>query len=617
MSEYALTCENLHAPFSPSPFFDRPYTFNCQLETAKSLVNFRPNRTLIALHFWVQCIRLKYENHHARYEETFLLVPPKSSRKSAKTRTASPKSSTSPKAPRITYATLKITPKDDEAYDKAVALVRNKLGSHFTMYLNGEHWVSTGEAMPHPSPIDTQIIVSYFPRGTRDDAKSAISAARDAYPAWSAMPYKDRIAILRKAANLIIEWRYELSAWMAFEVGKNRAESLAEVNESAELIRYYCDQMEANKGFVKPLESPGPKQKTVSVLRPYGVWAVIAPWNFPLALATGMTAGALVAGNTVVFKPSSESPVLGHELCTALVKAGIPRGAFNFVTGPGGTVGAELQENSGVDGLVFTGSKEVGLNVYHGFAKTYPKPVITEMGGKNPAIVTATADLDQAAEGVVRAAFGFGGQKCSACSRVYVDDRVKNRFLELLKGYTEKLVKLGDPTQKETFLGSVINKAALETYLRAAEEAKRDGGRFVHGGRALTNVQFANGYFAEPAIVDDLPVNHRFFKDELFVPFLVVAGVESFEEAMKLANDSEYGLCAGIYTKDEKEMQTFFSNIQAGVTYANRRAGATTGAWPGINSFGGWKGSGSTGKSGLGPYYVQQFMREQSRWIVG
>ena len=470
--------------------------------------------------------------------------------------------------------------------------------------------------MEHRSPIDTRIVVSSFPKGTRDDVKSAISAARDALPKWSALSYKDRMIILRKAADRIIEHRYELSAWMAFEVGKNRAESLAEVNEAAELIRYYCDQMEANKGFLKPLESPGLKQETFSILRPYGVWAVIAPWNFPLALSTGMAAGALVAGNTVVFKPSSDSPVLGHELSKSLLDAGIPRGAFNFVTGPGATVGAELQENSGVDGLVFTGSKEVGMNVYHSFARNYPKPVITEMGGKNPAIVTASADLDQAAEGVMRAAFGFGGQKCSACSRVYVDQRVKEKFLKLLKEYTEKFVKIGDPTRKETFLGPVINKAAVETYSKAVEEAKRDGGHFIHGGNVLSKADFGYGYFVEPAIVEGLPVEHRLFRDELFVPFLTVAGVESFEEAMRLANDSEYGLCAGIYTKNKKEMQVFFDHIEAGVTYANRRSGATTGAWPGVNSFGGWKGSGSTGKSGLGPYYVQQFMREQSRWIV-
>jgi 1-pyrroline-5-carboxylate dehydrogenase len=521
-----------------------------------------------------------------------------------------------PKVPRITYATLKVTPDDDRAYEDAVAKVKTKLGGHFTMLINGEKWVSTGEEMAHASPVEKRIIVSYFPKGTRDDVKVAIAAAREAYPKWAATPYKDRVAILRKVAELIIERRYELSAWMAFEVGKNRAESLAEVNEAAELIRYYCTQMELNKGFLRPLESPGPGQETHSILRPYGVWAVIGPWNFPLALTTGMSAGALVAGNTVVFKPSSDSPVLGYELCRAFVDGGIPRGVYNIVTGPGGTVGSELRENPGVDGLVFTGSKDVGMDVYHNFAKAYPKPVIAEMGGKNPAIVTANADLDQAAEGVMRAAFGYGGQKCSACSRVYVDQRVKDKFLELLKSYTQKYVKVGDPTRKETFLGPIINKAAVETYLRAADEARRDGGKFLYGGNVLGGSEYENGYFVEPAIVDGLPPTHRLFKEELFVPFVLIAGVESLDVALKLANDTEFGLCAGIYTRNKKEMQSFFDEIQAGVTYANRRAGATTGAWPGVNSFGGWKGSGSTGKSGLGPYYVQQFMREQSQWIV-
>jgi len=511
---------------------------------------------------------------------------------------------------------LKITPKDDQEYDHAVASIRSKLGIHLTMLVNGERWTGTGEELAHASPVDTRTIVSYFSKGTRDDARAAIDAATDAFPEWSSTPYKDRVEILRKAADLIIERRYELAAWMAFEVGKIRAEALAEVNEAAELIRYYCDQMALNKGFVKPMEPPAPGQETFSVLRPYGVWAVIAPWNFPLALATGMAAGALVAGNTVVFKPSSESPVLGYELCRALSDARIPRGVFNFVTGPGSTVGAELQDNPKIDGLVFTGSKAVGLNLYHSFAKEYPKPVITEMGGKNPAIVTANADLDQAAEGVMRAAFGFGGQKCSACSRVYVDQAVRDKFMELLLAYTEKTVRIGDPTRKETFLGPVINRAAVDSYAEAADEARRDGGRVLFGGQVLTSGDFQYGYFVQPTIVDGLPSSHRLFKDELFVPFLVVASVSSFNEAMTLANDTEYGLCAGIYSKDSDEVNRFFDRIAAGVTYSNRRAGATTGAWPGINSFGGWKASGSTGKNGLGPYYVQQFMREQSRWIV-
>jgi 1-pyrroline-5-carboxylate dehydrogenase len=520
------------------------------------------------------------------------------------------------KVPRITYATLTITPKDDEAYDRAVTKVRANLGAHYSMYINGEKWSSTGEEVGHRSPINTNLVVSYFPKGGRDDAKAAIDAARDAFSAWSSRTYAKRISILKRAADILLQRSYELSALMAFEVGKNRSESLAEVNESVELIRYYCEQMEANRGFAKLLESPGPRQETVSLLRPYGVWAVVAPWNFSLALSAGMTVGALVAGNTVVYKPSSESPVLGYEMSRALAEAGIPRGAFNLVTGPGGTVGAELQENSHVDGFVFTGSKEVGMKLYHQFSSAYPKPIITEMGGKNPAIVCATADLDQAAEGIVRAAFGFGGQKCSACSRVYVDHDVKERFVASLKGYTGRHVKVGDPTRKGTFLGPIINKSAVDTYAGAASEAGNAGGHFVCGGEVLQTGEFAHGYYVEPAIVDGLPATHRLFKEELFLPFLVVAETQSLSEALKLANESEYGLCAGIYTKKRKEMDAFFDQIQAGVTYVNRRAGATTGAWPGVNSFGGWKASGSSGKSGLGPYYVQQFMREQSRWIV-
>ena len=520
------------------------------------------------------------------------------------------------KVPRITYATLKITPDDDRAYDQAVEQVRARLGSRFAMYVNGERWIGTGEEVSHASPVDASVVVSNFPKGTREDAKAAIDAARDAQGKWSEKGYKERVKVLRKAADLIVDRRYELSAWMAWEVGKNRAESLAEVNEAAELIRYYCDQMEQNKGFTRSMEPPGPNQQTITVLRPYGVWAVIAPWNFPIALSTGMTAGALVAGNSVVFKPSSESPVLGYELTRAYIDAGVPAGAFNLVTGPGGTVGVELQESRKVDGLIFTGSLAVGLGLYHGFAKTYPKPVIAEMGGKNPAIVTSKANVDEAAEGVVRAAFGFGGQKCSACSRVYVEKPVKQKFMSALTDYVKKLAVVGDPTKKETFLGPVINQGAVDTYLQAAEEARR-GGVFASGGNRLKDKVFEKGYFVEPAVVDNLPVTHRLFKDELFVPFLVVGTIDSLDEGLRLANDSEYGLCAGIYSHDKGEVEKFFNTIQAGVTYSNRRAGATTGAWPGVNSFGGWKGSGSTGKNGLGPYYVQQFMHEQSRWIVG
>ena len=250
-------------------------------------------------------------------------------RKKTKSKT---KSKASAKVPRITYATLKVTPGDDKAYDEAVEQARAKLGNHYQMFINGEKRAATGEEMVHVCPIDTRIIVSYFPKGTSDDVKAAIAAAREAYPKWAATPYKDRIGILRKAADLMIERRFELSAWMAFEVGKNRAESLAEVHEAAELVRYYCEQMEINKAFLRPLESPGPGQETESMLRPFGVWAVIGPWNFPLALTTGMSTGVLAAGNTAVFKPSSDSPLLGYELCRAFVDAGVNEGSAELIS---------------------------------------------------------------------------------------------------------------------------------------------------------------------------------------------------------------------------------------------------------------------------------------------
>lgn len=519
------------------------------------------------------------------------------------------------KLPRITYATLAVSPEDDRRYDAAVEKVRTELGRHYTNFVNGQARTSTAGEFAHHSPVNNHWVVSYFPNGTREDTRAALQAARQAFEMWRAIDYRDRIKILRRAADLIIERRYELSAWMAFEVGKNRAEALAEVNEAAELIRYYCEQTEEHKGFVLPLESPGPGQKTMSVLRPYGVWAVIAPWNFPFALATGMSAGALVAGNTIVFKPSSEAPVAGYEIYRAFADAGVPHGVFNLMVGPGSTVGAELQDNPGVDAMIFTGSYEVGIKLYKNFATQFPKPVIAEMGGKNPAIVCASADLDIAAEGVMRAAFGFGGQKCSACSRVYVDNRVKDQFIQLLVEYTTQRVQVGDPTKKETFMGPVINRAALDVFLASVDEARQSGGIFHCGGTRLTDGDLANGYFVSPTIVE-LSKTHRLFQAELFLPLVVIAGVDSFEEAMTEANNSLYGLCAGIYSRNQNEIDYFFEHIQAGVTYANRRAGATTGAWPGVNSFGGWKGSGTTGKGALGPYYVQQFMREQSRWLV-
>ncbi|HTS14371.1 MAG TPA: aldehyde dehydrogenase family protein, partial [Candidatus Sulfotelmatobacter sp.] len=277
-------------------------------------------------------------------------------------------------------------------------------------------------------------------------------------------------------------------------------------------------------------------------------------------------------------------------------------------------VGAELQENPGVDGLIFTGSFEVGFGLYKHFARVYPKPVIVEMGGKNPAIVTRHADLDEAAEGIMRAAFGFTGQKCSANSRVYVERPVHDELVRRLVEKTEALT-VGDPVQRQNWMGPLIDERAVKRYAQAVEEARRDGAIFT-GGERLTQDGLDRGFFVEPTVVGHLPPDHRLFRDELFVPFTAVAPVDSLEEALGRANDTVLGLTAGLYSEDTGEITRFLDEIEAGVVYVNRRAGATTGAWPGVQPFGGWKGSTATGKAGGGFYYVQQFMREQSQTIV-
>jgi 1-pyrroline-5-carboxylate dehydrogenase len=517
---------------------------------------------------------------------------------------------------KITYATLSAdNPELQEAFDRAVERVRGELGRTYPMLIGSELRTSD-QTFEHRSPIDTDIVVSRFPVGTRQDVRDAVAAARAAFPGWRDLGWRKRLEIIRAAADLISERQFDYGALMSFEVGKNRLEALGDVEETADLLRYYADQMETHDGFVKPMGSLSPEEHTRSVLKPHGVWAVISPFNFPMALAGGPAAGALIAGNTVVMKPSSDAPLMGWKFVETLREAGIPDGVVNFVTGPGDTVGAELEENPGVDGMVFTGSYDVGMRLYRNFTRDYPRPIITEMGGKNPAIVTASADLDVAAEGVARSAFGFDGQKCSANSRVYVDRRVAAEFVQKL-GERARAIQVGDPTTRENWMGPVINARSLRKFTDAVAEARRDGGTIVAGGEVLDSGAEARGYFPTPTVVTGLPADHRLFRDELFVPFVVVAEVDSLDEALRLANDTAYGLTAGIFSAERSEIEQFLSTIQAGVTYVNRRSGATTGAWPGIQSFGGWKGSGSSGKSGLGPYYVMQFMREQSQTVMG
>jgi len=515
---------------------------------------------------------------------------------------------------KITYATMSGDALDDlhRELDGAIERVKSSFGRSYPLVIDGRE-VRAASEFDDRSPIDTRILLGTFQSASREQTREAIAAAKRAYPAWSARPWQERVALLKKAADGIRERRWELSALMGYEAGKNRLECVGDVEESADLIEYYCNQIEAHHGFETVLGVLGPNEENTSVLRPYGVWAVISPFNFPLALAAGPAGGALVAGNTVVFKPASATPLLGYKLLEVMRDAGIPAGVFNFITGGGGTAGQELIDNLDVDGIVFTGSKDVGMHLLRDNAtRKVPRPLIIEMGGKNPAIITASADLDKATDGVMRSAFGAQGQKCSACSRVYLSKPIRDEFVRLLVEKTKK-IKIGNPLDRNVYLGPVINEDAVTTYEKAIALATRDGGRILAGGRRLTGGEFEHGHFVEPTLIDGLPTSHPLFSEELFVPITVLGDVATLDEAIDLANSTEYGLTAGIFSEDDKDIQRFFDRIQAGVTYVNRRAGATTGAWPGINSFGGWKASGSTGRGTGGPYYVQQFMREQSR----
>ncbi|MEK6720693.1 MAG: aldehyde dehydrogenase family protein [Chloroflexota bacterium] len=516
---------------------------------------------------------------------------------------------------KITYATLRADNEElHRMYEEGVLGARAALGGHHRNYVNGE-WRDGDGTFEVRSPIDSAISLGTFARGTRRDVVEAIAAARAAQPAWAATPWRERLAIMRRAGDLISERLMHYSALMAIEVGKNRIEALGEVEESADLIRYYAQTMEDNDGFDHPMGNLGDETvHTRSILRPHGVFGVISPFNFPMALAAGPTSAAMMAGNTVVFKPSSASPLSAVKLIEAYVDAGVPAGVVNLVMGPGETVGQELQDNPGIDGIVFTGSYEVGMGIFRDFSTSWPRPCIVEMGGKNPAIVTRNADLEEAAEGIMRSAFGFGGQKCSANSRVYVERPVHDELVRLLVEKTEALT-IGDPLVRENWLGPVVDQRAVDRHQAAVADARRDGTVFI-GGERLTDGDLARGHYVEPTVVGNLPADHRLFSDELFAPFTAVHAVDSLDEAIQLANDVVYGLTAGVYSEDAAEVQQFLDRIEAGVLYVNRRAGATTGAWPGIQAFGGWKGSGSTGKAGLSMYYVAQFMREQSHTVV-
>jgi 1-pyrroline-5-carboxylate dehydrogenase len=519
---------------------------------------------------------------------------------------------------KLTYATMFNPPEEmHKGFDKAVVALKQNLGKEYGMIIDGKE-VFADEKFEVRSPINTEWVLGVMQKGNATHAQMAIAAARRAAPAWGRTPWQKRVALVRKASKLIEKRIFDLGAAMAMNVGKNRMESLGDVQETADLMYYSAQMMEENNGFVKPMgKDPlvGYDATNISVLKPYGVWLVVSPFNFPFALTGGPTGAALVAGNTVVIKPATDTAWIVRLYADCLRDAGFPDGVVNFVTGPGSTIGQALVDSPEFDGATFTGSFDVGMKLFRDFAnRNYVRPVVLELGGKNPAIVSRNANLEDAATGIVRSAFGLQGQKCSAASRVIVEAPVYDALVAKLKAKAEALI-LGDPTERSVTTGPVINKSSYKDFKDFNEEINQSGGNFLTGGNVKTGGDFDKGYFCEPTFVTDLPFSHRLWQYEMFLPITTIGKVDSLDEAMKIANSVNYGLTAGFYG-NATEVKWFFDNIEAGVTYANRPQGATTGAWPGFQPFGGWKGSGASGKNGGGYYYVQLYMHEQIQTLI-
>jgi 1-pyrroline-5-carboxylate dehydrogenase len=519
----------------------------------------------------------------------------------------------------VTYETFAAADEDARAFSAALGLLAGRLGERHPFHVDGAPRMGDGW-IEERSPADSRVVIGEFACATMDDFDRAVTAARRFAPEWTATEWHERVRIVAGVSAAVAARRHELAAILAYEIGKPLLEALGEVDECVVLVDWYCAQMAANGGFALEMGpaagAAAPRGEHVySLLRPYGVWGVIGPFNFPMALLLGPIAAALIAGNTVVAKPSPHGYLSGLAVYDLFREAGVPAGALHVLSIPDERLGERLYTHPGLDGLTFTGSHATGMRVFHGFSREYPRPAICEMGGKNPAIVTASADLRKAAVGVARSAFGFSGQRCSGCSRVLVAREVHDELAELLE-QRRREVRPASPFDPASTVGPVISRASVQRLLEAAREC-RAAGWAVHGGGTLTDGELRFGNYAEPTVAEIPAADSRLLREELFTPFVALHPVGSLDEALELANGLVFGLTAGLYAEDSEEIERFRRTVRAGVIYVNREAGATTGAWPGIQSFGGWEGSGSTGRGAGGIHYLQQYMREQSVTVVG
>jgi 1-pyrroline-5-carboxylate dehydrogenase len=491
------------------------------------------------------------------------------------------------------------------AMESALADVEAQLGREYDMIIGGRRLRTEGKIIS-ANPARPAEIIGIHQRAEADLAENAVQAALSAFPAWSRETAERRAQLLFRAADLIRERKFEFCAWLTFEVGKNWAEADADVGETIDFLEFYGREALKLDASTTPIQFPGERNQLRYL--PLGVGAVIPPWNFPFAIMAGMTAAAIVCGNTVVLKPSVDAPTIAARFMSLLEEAGLPDGVVNLCQGEGPGFGSALVAHPQVRFIAFTGSKAVGLQIHESAAKTQPgqifiKRTILEMGGKDSIIIEGDADLDAAVEGVVASAFGFNGQKCSACSRAIVDSNIYDVFCDRLQARVAKLVT-GDP-MKNAYTGPVISERAYKKILDYIEIGKNEG-RLLNGGGAIQTED--GGYYIAPTVFADVSPTARIAQEEIFGPVLAIVRSQNFDEALSIANNTEYGLTGSVYSNSREKLDRAAHEFHVGNLYFNRKS---TGAMVGAHPFGGFNMSGTDSKAG-GPDYLLLFTQAKS-----
>ncbi|MGB6973886.1 MAG: L-glutamate gamma-semialdehyde dehydrogenase [Terracidiphilus sp.] len=487
----------------------------------------------------------------------------------------------------------------------ALSLVAAQLGREYDLII-GVRRLRTEGKIRSLNPARPAQIVGIHQRADASHAELAMQAALAAFELWSRVPVATRTSLLLRAAEIIRARKFEFCAWLTYEVGKNWAEADADVGETIDFLEFYAREALRLAQATTPIQYPGERNQLLYI--PLGVGAVIPPWNFPFAIMAGMTAASIVTGNTVVLKPSSDSPTIAAKFVEVLEEAGMPGGVVNFCPGSGATFGNAIVEHPKTRFIAFTGSKSVGLEIHERAAHAQPgqiwiKRTILEMGGKDSILVCADADIDAAADGVVAAAFGFSGQKCSACSRAIVEEPIYDAFVDRVRERVARL-SVGNPVENPN-LGPVINRAALDSMLAYIETGKKEG-RLIAGGSTVETE--AGGHYLSPTVFADIAPHAVLAQEEIFGPVLALIKVRDFEEGLRVANNTEYGLTGALYTADRARLDHARHEFHVGNLYLNRKC---TGAMVGAHPFGGFNMSGTDSKAG-GPDYLYLFTQAKS-----